>query len=337
MGSQAAKKLSKADYKRIERFNRTRRNRRGRRSPARIPHRLTRTSAFAPTYKNLNTDSEFERLYVVPKHSVIHVSGRELGVGHRDLVTAVFRHDYITYELPNPNYDKYQAWSASNQKSFTVYEVITSWRRLLEAMHLTPHHNNLMTLYGYFSDFKKVVFSVFEGSPDDLLVRDENGRMKLKETVVQKYKGRMGNLFGDIIWESLDLDSELRIQYGSWVRKMLEKSALVSHDAEVQFDLTSAFAKSIWPYIDSQPNYRFIDEDMICHLLDRNIWAEHETAQSRSDFRRYCREAFEDMTAKFGLANYSIEVTGAGRKKGRRYHYTHNKLRQMELDLNGSN
>ncbi|MCR9194197.1 MAG: hypothetical protein NXH88_05660 [Hyphomonas sp.] len=335
MESRSSKKLSNADVRRIERFKKTRRNRRGRKAPARIPHRLTRTNAFAPTYRNLNTDSEFERLYIVPKYSVIRVSGRELGVGHRDITTGVFRHDYIAYEVPNPQYDKNAAWSRANQPSFQVFEVITTWRKLLEAMHLTPHTHNLMTLFGYFEDIKKVVFTVFEGNPDMLLQRGSDGKMQLKPDVLEQYEGHMGNLFGDIRWSGLNLDSELRIQYGSWVREMLEKSALVSHDAEVQFDLSSAFAKSIWPYIDSQPNYRWIDEDMICHLLDRDIWAEGETAQSRADFRRYCREAFEDMKAKFGLADFSISITGSGRKKSRRYHYTHNKLRQMDLGLDG--
>ncbi|MEM9356269.1 MAG: hypothetical protein AAGB04_08650 [Pseudomonadota bacterium] len=208
--------MRRAEVRRIERFKNTRRNRRGRKAPARIPHRLTRTNAFAPTYRNLNTDSEFERLYIVPKHSVIRVSGRELGVGHRDITTGVFRHDYVAYEIHNPQYDKYSAWSRNNQPTFQVFEVITTWRKLLEAMQLTPHIHNLMTLFGYFEDIKKVFFTVFEGNPDDLLERGLDGKLRLKPEVMEQYEGQMGNLFGDIRWTGLDLDSELRIQYGSW-------------------------------------------------------------------------------------------------------------------------
>ena len=79
--------LSPAERKRLEKFK----NRRGRKNPARIPARLARTSAFAPKRTRLITDSNFERLYVVPGHSVIKVSGRELGTQHRDTIYAVFR------------------------------------------------------------------------------------------------------------------------------------------------------------------------------------------------------------------------------------------------------
>jgi len=67
------------------------RNRRGRAHPANVPAKLTRTSAFAPKRRGLITDSSFRRVYLVPKQSVIEVSGRELGSQHRDAMYALFR------------------------------------------------------------------------------------------------------------------------------------------------------------------------------------------------------------------------------------------------------
>ena len=75
--------LEKRDYtpvelKRLKRLEKSRKNKRGRNNPATVPARLTRTAAFAPTNRNLSTDSNFRQRYVVPRQSVIDVSGREL-------------------------------------------------------------------------------------------------------------------------------------------------------------------------------------------------------------------------------------------------------------------
>jgi hypothetical protein len=85
------RELSEAEKKRLERVG----GRRGRKRPAKVPARLVRTSAFAPKRRGLITDSDFERLYVVRGHSVVRVSGRELGSQHRDALYAVFR---LTHE-----------------------------------------------------------------------------------------------------------------------------------------------------------------------------------------------------------------------------------------------
>ena len=81
------KELTPEEKRRLERVS----GRRGRQRPAKVPARLVRTSAFAPKRRGLITDSSFQRLYVVRGHSVVRVSGRELGTQHRDALYAVFR------------------------------------------------------------------------------------------------------------------------------------------------------------------------------------------------------------------------------------------------------
>src|SRR4051794_38253157 len=83
--------LSDVERRRLARLERTRKNARGRRAAAVMPSRLARTSAFAPRVHSLITDSDFRRIYVVPPHSVVEVSGRELGTRHRDALVALFR------------------------------------------------------------------------------------------------------------------------------------------------------------------------------------------------------------------------------------------------------
>ena len=58
-----------------------------------------------------------------------------------------------------------------------------------------------------------------------------------------------------------------------------------------------------------------------------------ETSATRAQFRKDCRQAFQDMVKAGGLKTFRIEVTGTGLKKGRRYHYAHALPRQIELNL----
>src|SRR3954453_9557923 len=92
--------LSEAEIRRLERLERTRANKRGRKNPVVVPARLARTSAFAPKRRNLITDSKFRRAYVVPGHSYIEVSGRELGSQHWDALYAVFRMNLRRIQIP---------------------------------------------------------------------------------------------------------------------------------------------------------------------------------------------------------------------------------------------
>jgi hypothetical protein len=101
----------------------------------------------------------------------------------------------------------------------------------------------------------------------------------------------------------------------------------------VQFRLKSDHAKNFWPFIDSQPNFTFIDEERLAQLAGRELWTAHETSATRAQFRKECREAFRDMQMAGGLKSWREEVTGSGRTKSRRYHYIHALPRQMELAL----
>ncbi len=57
------------------------------------------------------------------------------------------------------------------------------------------------------------------------------------------------------------------------------------------------------------------------------------TSARRAQFRKDCRQAFEDMIKAGGLLEWNNEVLGAGRQKSHRYHYKHALPRQMELKL----
>lgn len=108
------------------RVEKSKQNRRGRKKPARVPAKLTRTLAFAPRYQNLVTDSDFERIYIMPGHSVVKIKGRELGSRHRDALYATFRLKPI---LKGFREDAY-------------YEVHTTWRELLRLTGKTEHANS---------------------------------------------------------------------------------------------------------------------------------------------------------------------------------------------------
>ena len=304
--------LTDADKKRLERVGK----RRGRKRPSKVPARLVRTSAFAPKRRGLITDSAFERLYVVPGHSMVRVSGRELGSQHRDALYAVFRlhHERVTLKGEGP-------------LGFTSILVVdTTWRELLMAMGLTQHVNNIAALHFAFEDIKKVVVTVYEGDQGRLLENYREGKLP-------KDHGKMGNLLHDIEWSGLGLDDRVRISYGDWTATMIVSAKLVSLNADVQFSLKSDYAKSFWPYIDSFSRHTWVDEDMLAILVGRELWAEHETAMTRGEFRKACRKAFDDMVRANGLKSWRVEIRGAGRRKKHRYHYEHGLDRQLELPM----
>ena len=108
----------------------------------------------------------------------------------------------------------------------------------------------------------------------------------------------------------------------------------VSLNADVQFALSSDYAKSFWPYIDSFHRHNWVDEDRLAELIGRDLWGPHETAETRRDFRSKCRKAFDDMKRVSGLREWRVEIRGAGRHKTHRYHYVHGlEPGQMELPL----
>lgn len=315
--------LSPAEKKRLEKFK----NRRGRKSPSKVPARLARTSAFAPKRSRLNTDSGFERLYVVPGHSVIRVSGRELGTQHRDTIYAVFR-------LPSKRTTQRIDQKASRHSLpfTTIREVTTTWRKLLQAMNRTEHTNNLMTLLEVFEDIKKVVFTIFEGG-DQAAIAEAVKNHNLVELQRQGKAGAMGSLIDSVLWEGLELDSEVVIRFGDWSAEMIERAKLVSLNADVQFALKSDHAKTFWPYIDSMNNHHYVDEEVLAALAGRELWGELEDKISRGQFRKDCKQAFDDMVRVGGITEYSVEITGVGRRKSRRYHYKHGMALQLDLQL----
>lgn len=306
--------LSDSEKKRMDRV----RSRRGRNRPAKVPARLVRTSAFAAKRRGLITDSSFERLYVVKGHSVVRVSGRELGSQHRDALYAVFRLKAKSVTLRDEH----------SPVGFTNYmKVETTWRELLSQMGLTAHANNVAALHFTFEDIKKVVVTVYEGDEAKLLEQYREGKLP-------RVRGQMGNMLHDVMWNGLGLDDEVVVYFGEWSANMVMSAKLVSLNADVQFALGSDYAKSFWPYVDSFHRHTWVDEDRLAELIGRDLWGESETSVTRRDFRSKCRKAFDDMVRAKGLKSWKVEVRGFGRHKTHRYHYVHSlDGKQMELPL----
>jgi hypothetical protein len=318
--------LSDAEIRRLERLERTRANKRGRKNPAAVPARLARTSAFTPKRRNLITDSKFRRTYIVPGHSYIEVAGRELGSQHRDALYAVFRLKPRRVQVSNPDFNVHlPAYHPRNGRTLAIYETVTTWRELVRTLGLSEHPNNLLTLLTVFEELQSVVIRIQEGDPAKIQEANRLGMIG--------GPGIQGNIIDSISWDGVNLDSRVSVRYGEWVREMIEKTRLVSLNAEVQFALASDHAKSFWPYIDSMTDHSYVDEAMLGALAGRDLWAEHETSATRAQFRKDCRQAFQDMVKAGGLKSFRIEVTGIGRKKGRRYHYVHALPRQIELNI----
>ena len=312
--------------KRLERLERTRANKRGRKNPAAVPARLARTSAFAPKRRNLITDSKFRRTYIVPGHSYIEVAGRELGSQHRDALYAVFRMRPRPIQVPNPHFNpRLPPYHLGNGRTQVIYETHTTWRELVRTMGLSEHPNNLLTLLTVYEELQTVVIRVQEGDPAKIQEASRRGQLS--------GPGVQGNIIDSISWDGVNLDSHVTVRYGEWVREMIQKTRLVSLNAEVQFALASDHAKSFWPYIDSMTGHNYIDENMLAALAGRDLWADRENSASRAQFRKDCRQAFRDMVKAGGLKTFRVEITGAGRKKGRRYYYVHALPRQIELGL----
>jgi len=298
-------------------------NRRGRIKPARVPARLARTSAFAPRRTNLNTDSDFERTYIVPGYSVIHVKGRELGSQHRDAVYAVFRLKAEEYSYPNPKYDPKKEMTYNNSPLVKEYEINTTWRELLLTTGKTDHKNNLKTLLDNFQDLQKVVIQVQVGNPSKIQKANALGEIG--------GPGWSDNIVGPIIWDGVELDSRVVIKYSEFSKIALTSGYLVSLNAEVQFRLKNDHAKSFWPFIDSQPQHTFILEDTLAALAGIDV--SQLTPSQKRDFRSKCRDAFNDMVKAGGLSDWEVEVTKSGKLKSRKYSYLHALPRQVELKL----
>lgn len=330
--------MSKEDWKiqkDRERMQRSIENRRGRKNPSVLPNKLARTSAFVPRDYNLSTDSDFERYYVVKGHSVVRVKGRELGTSHRDLIIALFRLKSERLKIP----------LQSNQ-FMIIYRVETTWREILIALDLTQHKNNLKKILELCEDFQQVILSVLNVTPDKFF-NAENA-----EKLVGS--GETGSIIRYINWEGDNLDSKVTLEYGAWVREQFEKKYLVSHNAEVQMKLKSDYAKTFWPYIDSQPNHTFVDEEMLAELAGVDLWNDEyrirkrvakagegkedepvlfTAAQKRAEFRANCKKAMNDIVNAGGFKKWDVENRKCINGKTRRYHYVHKLQRQLEMTL----
>jgi hypothetical protein len=326
IGLTSKRGLSEPEMARLERKMRTLQNRRGRKQPAIMPDRLARTSAFTPRRQGLITDSNFSRVYEVPGYSVVEVKGRELGSQHRDAIYALFRLPRSRVTTPNPDYRP----NTFIPSTIIRYQTSTTWRELLTVMGRSEHVNNLLSLLQVFEEVRQVSVIIYEGRS---LEQMETIRKARRNHMLADTPGSVSSIITDLKWDGAQLDSRVEVQYGASVLEMIEKAHLVSINAEVQFRLRSDHAKTFWPFIDSQPNFAYIDEQRLAQLAGRDLWGEHESSATRAQFRKECREAFRDMEAAGGLSAWREEVTGSGHKKSRRYHYTHATPRQLELEL----
>jgi hypothetical protein len=312
-GSDSEKALTDAERARLARFERSKANRRGRKAPAVMPSRLARTSAFAPRKKGLITDSTFQRLYVVRPHTVVEVRGRELGSQHRDALYCLFRLRARRSEAPQ----------VPGAPALAFYQTETTWRELLAATGRTAHVNNLGTLLRVFEELRSVSFRFYTGDFKQYERAVKGGRLP--------FAGYSDNLLGRIEWSGVGLDSSVTVTYGSWVKEMFEARSLASIDADTYFKLKSDYAKSIWPYVDSQPGYSWIDVETLAELVGRDYRT--ETTRQRLKLREEFRQAFADIVLAGGLASWVCEETGSGRAKSYRYSYVHARPRQATLDL----
>jgi hypothetical protein len=311
--------ISLVERKRLERLVRSQNNRRGRKHPVVIPAELTRTSAFAPRQFGLVEDANFRRVYVVTARSVIEVTGRELGSQHRDALYAIFRLPSRKIRLEREGEES--PLLPGIPHADTIMEAHGTWRQVLQLMNLSEHANNMLTVLKNFEELRSVNLRVFTGSYSEY--------QHYVATSKLRGSGFSDNFLGRIDWDGARLDSKIRVRYGEWLRWAFEQKRLVSLNSAVYFALQSDYAKSIWPYIDGQPDHSWVDETTLGELLGRDPSA--MSARERSNFREGCRRAFEDIVTAGGFSSWRVEAIGRGRVKLHRYHYVHALPRAIEL------
>lgn len=301
--------LTEAEQARLERLARTRQNTRGRRRPAVMPSKLARTSAFAPRRHGLSADADFVRVYVVRPHAVVEVRGRELGTRHRDALMALFRLRAKRFETVG-----------LNGGTAAVYRTTTTWREILLASGVTAHVNNLLTALRVFEELRSVTVRVFTGSFDAYEAAVAKGRLTSA--------GWSDGIIGAIEWSGVNLDSEVSVAYGEWVKRTFEEKHLVSLSADIYFKLKGDFARAWWPYIDSQPAHTWLALETLAELVGRDYAA--EDSKRRARFREDVVSAFGEMEKAGGLGSWRMEARGPGRTKSYRVHYTHGLPRAVE-------
>ena len=277
------KPLSETEEKRLRRFRRSTENRRGRTNPAIVPSKLARTSAFVPRRHGLSADGSFESVYVVRPHTVVHVHGRELGSQHRDAIYAIFRSRARKVSEPNIAYVLGSKDPLTAFPRVEYYYAQTTWRDLLLTTGRTAHVNNLGSLLRCFEEVRSVSFRVYQGSYAEYEAQVARGRLP--------GAGFSDNLINEIKWDGVSLDSQVSVKYGAWVRQTFEAKNLVSLNADVYFRLKSDYAKSFWPFIDSQPTYTYVDETVrkVGVIRPRAETAGGPNARRRHSPGRACR------------------------------------------------
>ena len=262
---------------------------------------------------------------MVRPHAVVHVHGRELGSQHRDAIYAIFRCRAKKVSEPNLAYVPGTTDPLTAFFKIGPYYTQSTWRDLLLTTGRTAHVNNLGSLLRCFEEIRSVSFRVYQGSYAEYETQIQRGRLP--------GAGFASNLINEIRWDGVTLDSKVTVKYGAWVRRTFEAKNLVGLNAEVFFHLRSDYAKSFWPFIDSQPSYTSLDDTL--YWLSWPAGAtERRISKKRAKFREDVVQAMNDMIAAGGLKEWRCEVMGAGRLKTYRYHYTHALEHQGVLALN---
>ncbi len=299
--------------------------RRGRKRPSKVPSRLTRTPAFVAKSRNLDNNPDAVRLYYMPRHSLIKTKGRELGSSHRNLIYALFRKKPKIIQCENPLWSdlspKERATSGT-PKSIEEFSVTFTWRELLDTMGVGYHKNNLERIIRLAEEINQVSITIYDRDVDKIyneIVAEDTRNTKLPKSDTSQ-RGRIGRIFRDFEWSGKGFDDKIVVRYDIWVREVFEKKHLVSLNADVQFNLKSDYAMSIWPFIDSQPNYSFIDENAVAALVGR-LPINEMTPPERAQFRRETKRAFDDMLRAGGIRSYEVEKPKS--IVCRKYHYKH--------------
>ncbi|WP_404381463.1 hypothetical protein [Caenispirillum salinarum] len=269
---------------------------RGRTMPACLLPALARTSAFAPRSRNLNRTAGSTRLYEIPNVNVVKVTGPELGIQHRMLLTALLRHHVNIIDLAGRS---------------MIAVVSVTWRDLLKSMNKGAHPNNIDTYFNALRDLDTAQISVWRGSWTQY-------QAQLWGYETDKNADFSAPLITSARCTGLTPNDEIRVHFGPDAARDFKEGNLVSVDADVFFRLRSDYAKSLWPVIDGHKKFFFLHESTIASYvgldLRRTGWREWQT------FRRSTKRAFEAMKAAGGLEDWYVEEGKQGRIGKREQH-----------------
>lgn len=290
-----------------------------------VPTDLTRTGVFTAKSRNFITDSYHSKLFILDKYSAIRISGRELGTQHRKFLMSLFAIKPISYLEENDNYNPNDP-NSLEKPYITKFKLITSWREILTAMGQKMHRTNIDRLFGYIEDMRKVDLQVFDSKDVELLEDLKNGIFPA---------GNFSTVIEDISWHKIEkkptYDERIIIKFGSYTNKAIEFKKLATLDIKTLNSLKRDMSISIWPFLSSHKKgtRTFITEETIASLVDIDLAKANK--EVRKDFRRKCKQSFEDMIQAGGLTHYGIRETKKGAKKSIQYYYTINQRKSLDL------